>query len=147
MIDKSHIGMTLPEVVWPVEHGRVRAFAKAIGETRPEYLDEAAARAAGHPSLLAPPTLPFGAEFDAGTLLAMLDRLDVPIAKVLHGEQAFKYFAPIYAGDVLTVRSRVEDISEKRGGKMEFVTKVTDVTNQRGERVSEMRSVIVVMNG
>ena len=28
---------------------RLRLFAKATGETRPEYLDEAAARAAGHP--------------------------------------------------------------------------------------------------
>ena len=30
---------------------------------------------------------------------------------------------------------------------MEFVTKVTRVTNQRGEAVGKMRSVIVVMNG
>lgn len=147
MIDKSHIGLQLPVVEWPVERGRLLAFAKAIGETRPEYIDEEAARAAGHPSLLMPPTLIFGAELDAGTLQAMLARLGVPIARVLHGEQAFTYFAPAHAGDTLRLESRITDISDKKGGKMELVTKLTTVTNQRGEQVCETRSVIVVLNG
>jgi acyl dehydratase len=147
MIDRSHVGLQLPVVHWPVEKGRLLAFARAIGETRPEYTDEAAAIAAGHPSLLAPPTLYFGAELDAGTIQALMDTLGVPIDRVLHGEQGFTYERPVHAGDVLTLRSSIADISEKKGGRMEFVTKVTKVTNQRGEAVGEMRSVIVVMNG
>ena len=46
MIDRSHVGLELPVVHWPVEKGRLLAFARAIGETRPEYTDEAAAIAA-----------------------------------------------------------------------------------------------------
>lgn len=146
MIDRKHIGLELPTVEWPVEKGRLLAFARAIGETRPECVDEAAAHEAGHPSLLAPPTFWFGAELDAGGVTTMFEILEVPIARVLHGEQSFTYHAPVYAGDVLTVKSRVADVVEKKGGKMEFVTKQTSVTNQRGERVGEMRSVIVVRN-
>ena len=89
MIARSHLGMQLPVVHWPVEKGRLLAFARAIGETRPEYTDEAAAMAAGHPSLLAPPTLYFGAELDAGTIQALMETLGVPIDRVLHGEQSF----------------------------------------------------------
>lgn len=146
MIDRKHIGLELPTVEWPVEKGRLLAFARAIGETRPECVDEAAAHEAGHPSLLAPPTFWFGAELDAGGVTTMFEILEVPIARVLHGEQSFTYHAPVYVGDVLTVKSRVADVVEKKGGKMEFVTKQTSVTNQRGERVGEMRSVIVVRN-
>jgi hypothetical protein len=55
MIDKKHVGMQLPTVVWPVERGRLLAFANAIGEKRPEYVEDVAARAVGHRGLLARP--------------------------------------------------------------------------------------------
>jgi len=146
MIDKKHIGLELPTVVWPVERGRLLAFAKAIGEQRPEYIDDAAARAAGYRGLLAPPTFGFGAGCDAGTLMQMLAALEVPIERILHGEQSFTYGAPVCAGDVLTLKSKVADIVEKKGGKMELITHRTTVTNQRGEAVGEMSSVLVVRN-
>ena len=56
MVDTTDIGRTFPRHSADVESGRLRLFAKATGETRPEYIDEDAARAAGHPSLPAPPT-------------------------------------------------------------------------------------------
>ncbi len=146
MIDKSFIGYVLPKAVWEVEKGRLRAFARAVGETRPEYVDEAAARAAGHPSLLAPPTIAFSADLDSGSTPRLLETLSVNIANVLHGEQSFTYHRPVHAGDVLTLEARVTDIVDKKGGAMEFVTKETTVTNQRGERVAEMRAVVVVRN-
>src|SRR3546814_13237942 len=59
MIDTKWIGHRFPAIRWEVEKGRLRFFAKAIGETRPEFIDEAAAKAAGHPSLLASPTILF----------------------------------------------------------------------------------------
>ena len=45
MIDTKHIGLELPAATFEVEKGRLRFFAEATGETRPEYLDEQAARA------------------------------------------------------------------------------------------------------
>lgn len=146
MIDKGLIGHAMPRVTFEVEKGRLQAFARAIGETRPEYIDEAAAKAAGHRSLLVPPTFIFGAELDAGTVWKLLDLMKVDLGKVLHGEQSFTYRKPMYAGDVLTIDVRITDIADKKGGAMEFVTKETTVTNQLGERVGEMRGVIVVRN-
>ena len=55
MIDRSHIGRLLPSHTAAVEAGRLRLFAKATGEDRPEYLDHAAALAAGFSGLPAPP--------------------------------------------------------------------------------------------
>ena len=47
MIDHRHIGYASPPFTTPVERGRLKFFAKAIGETDPVYVDEAAAQAAG----------------------------------------------------------------------------------------------------
>lgn len=146
MIDPRFIGYTQPATVWEVEKGRLRAFAKATGEARPEYLDVAAARDAGHASLPAPPTLVFGADLDSGSTQSLLTTLGVDIANILHGEQSFTYLGPIHAGDLLRLESRVTDIVAKKGGAMEIITKVTTVTNQRDQRVLEMSSVIVVRN-
>ena len=129
-----------------IEKGRLRFFAKATGETNPIYTDEAAAKAAGYPSLPVPPTFLFAAELDAGTLMPALHEMDVNLPRILHGEQQFTYLAPVCAGDTITVESRISDIYDKKNGALEFVVKDSTVTNQRGKQVAEMRSVIVVRN-
>ena len=146
MIDKKHIGLQLPTVPFEVERGRLRFFAKATGETRPEYLDEAAAKAAGYRDLPAPPTFLMGADLDAGTMTTLLDTLGVPIARILHGEQSFTPHAPVCAGDVLSVESKISDIYSKKGGALEFIVKDSTIKDAQGETVVEARSVIVVRN-
>lgn len=146
MINRKHIGKTLSPAVLELEKGRLRFFAKAIGETNPVYTDEAAARAAGYPSLPAPPTFIFAAELDAGTLMPALIEMGVNLQRVLHGEQQFTYMAPVCAGDTITVQSRISDIYDKKNGALEFLVKDSTVTNQHGTQVAHMRSVIVVRN-
>ncbi|WP_439687522.1 MaoC family dehydratase N-terminal domain-containing protein [Cupriavidus oxalaticus] len=146
MIDKTWIGHELPPSVLPIERTRLRFFAKAIGEADPVYTDEAAARDAGYPDLPAPPTFLFAAELDSGAVDAMLTQLQVPLARLLHGEQGFTYHAPACVGDTVTVRSRIEDIYDKKNGALEFVVKTSRATNQRGELVAEMRTVLVCRN-
>lgn len=146
MIDKKWIGHELPASVLPVERTRLQFFAKATGETRPVYTEVSAARDAGYPDLPAPPTFLFSAELDSGALDALLEALQVPIAKILHGEQGFTYHKPVCAGDTITVRSRIDDIYDKKNGALEFVVKSSCATNEAGELVAEMRSVIVVRN-
>ena len=94
MIDKKWIGHQLPESVLPIERSRLQFFAKAIGETDPIYTDAAAARAEGYPDLPAPPTFLFAAELDSGSFDRMLDDLQFPIAKLLHGS-----YPVLYRGD------------------------------------------------
>ncbi len=146
MIDTKHIGRPLPTSHFEIEKGRLRFFAKATGETRQEYLDEAAAKAAGYRSLPAPPTFLMSADLDAGALFNLLDELGISLGKILHGEQSFTYFTPVCAGDVLKVESHIADIYSKKGGALEFIVKDSVFTHQDGARVAEARSVIVVRN-
>jgi acyl dehydratase len=146
MIDRNLIGLELPQTTFDLERGRMKFFAKVIGATDPIYHDEAAARAAGHLDLPALPTFVFAAELDTGSLSTMLERLGVDIGRILHGEQSFAYRSMAYAGDRLSVSSRVADIYDKKNGALEFIVKATRATNQRGEPVANMRSVIVVRN-
>jgi len=129
-----------------IEKGRLRFFARTIGETDPIYTDEAAAKAAGYRSLPAPPTFIFAAELEAGTVLDALRAMGVNLGRILHGEQQFTYLAPVCAGDTITVASQISDIFDKKNGALEFIVKDSTVTNQHGMPVATMRSVIVVRN-
>ena len=146
MIDKKWIGHELPASVLPIERSRLRFFAKAIGECDPIYTDLTAARDAGFADLPAPPTFLFAAELDSGATDALLRDLQIPVAKLLHGEQSFSYGVPACVGDTVMVRSAVTDIYDKKFGALEFVVKTSRATNQRDELVAELRTVLVVRN-
>jgi acyl dehydratase len=147
MIDKRHIGHQLPAFAVEVEKGRLRFFAKATGQADPVYTDEAAARAAGHPSLPVPPTFFFCLEMESPNPAALRELLGIDYRRILHGEEGFTFHRMAYAGDTLTYRPRVADIYDKKGGALEFVVRQTTVHNQRDELVAELRCVTVVRNG
>jgi acyl dehydratase len=147
MIDRSHIGHTWPPYETLVEQGRLRTFAKAIGETDPVHFDEAAARAAGHPSILAPPTFAFCFGFDDPAGMRHLQELGIPIARMLHGEETIKPHRAIHAGDRVRCTRRVSDIYDRKGGALEFVVFETEIRDAgTGELVAETRSILVVRN-
>jgi len=143
MIDKKWLGHEMPASVLPIERTRLQFFAKAIGETDPVYTDASAARDAGYPDLPAPPTFLFAAELDSGASTQLLADLEIPLSKLLHGEQGFSYFRAACVGDTVTVRSTITDIYDKKGGALEFVEKTSVATNQHGDRVAELRTVLV----
>jgi len=144
MVDATDIGRAFAAYSADVEAGRLRLFAKATGETRAEYLDEAAARVAGHPALPAPPTFALCVSLEKPDPFDWLREIGVDLARVLHSGESFRYFAPIYAGDRLTFSSHVEDVVQKRNGALTFIVSSTDVTNQEGKLVAEMRATLVV---
>jgi len=146
MIDKKHIGRTTAPLTIDVEKGRLKFFAKAIGETDPIYTDEEAAKAAGYSALPAPPTFAFCLEMETNSLWDNIAAMGVPVGKILHGSQSFKYLAPIVAGDKITFVTKVSDIYDKKGGKMEFIIEDSTATNQNGTPVAELQRVIIVMN-
>jgi acyl dehydratase len=143
MIDRKWIGHELPPSILAIERSRLQFFAKATGETRPEYLDLAAARAAGYSDIPAPPTFLMAAELDSGVSTQLLADLQIPLAKLLHGEQSFTYHGPVCAGDTVTVSSKISEIYDKKNGALEFVVKTSRALNQREELVAELRSVLV----
>jgi acyl dehydratase len=146
MIDRKWIGYELPQCEFALERGRLRAFAAAIGEENPIYTDLEAARAAGYPDLPAPPTFLFSAELDAGTVMTMVEQMAIPLANLLHGEQGFTYHRAVCAGEAITVRSRVSDLQDKKGGALQIVIKDSEARNQQGELVAEMRTSLICRN-
>jgi acyl dehydratase len=114
MADKSLIGRSLGVTTCEVEKGRLRFFAKAIGETDPVYTDEAAARAAGHRSLPVPPSFLMCLEAEGrDTDHIVEDIFGFDLGRILHAEQGFDYHAMAYAGDVLTFATEVLDVYQK----------------------------------
>ena len=146
MIDKKHIGKVLPAFAATAEAGQLRFFAKATGESNPIYFDEQAARDAGHPALPLPPTFLFSLAFQAPSN-AWRDELGIISSQILHGEESFRYHHMAFAGDTLHFDVRIADIYDKKGGALEFVVRETRVSNQRGEHVADLRTVLVQRNG
>ena len=146
MINKSHIGRTTTPQTFDIEKGRLKFFAKAIGETDPVYSDEDAAKKAGYKSLPAPATFLFCLEMETNSLWDNIAAMGVPVGKILHGSQSFTYHAPITAGDRITFITKVSDIYDKKGGALEFIVEDSTATNQDGVLVGELQRVIVVRN-
>lgn len=145
-VDSSIIGTQLRPTTLAVDAGRLRFFAKAIGETNPIYTDTDAAKAAGHRDLPAPPTFLFSIELEAPDPFEFLAAAGVDLRFVLHGEQSFTYHSLAYPGDVLTATPRIADVYSKKGGALEFIVKETAVTRPDGSPVADLTSVIVIRN-
>ena len=146
-IDRKYIGVVSEPCVAEVDKGMLKFFAKATGETNPVYFDEDAAAAAGYPAIPAPPTyttvLASAVPPQGVNLLAM----GVDLRRILHGEQSYSHHCMIFAGDTITLTTRISDIYDKKGGALEFIVSETSAVNQRGELCTEMRSVLVIRNG
>lgn len=149
--DRKHIGVVSEPREIDVEKGQLRFFAKATGETNPIYFDEEAARAAGHPTIPAPPTFLFslhlGAPAKRGDILDAENGIGADMRRILHGEQRFTYHRPIYAGDRITLTTTTTDIYDKKGGALEFVVQNTQGVNAKGHLCAEMQAVTVIRNG
>ena len=146
MLDKDKIGHEFAPFTTDIEAGQLRFFAKAIGETNPVYLDEAAAQAAGYKTILAPSTFMFSVDLSGPELLPVVGLLKLDIGKVLHGTQDFEYFGQIYAGDRISQTSKVVDIFDKKDGALEFVVIESNYTNQDGELVGKAQQTLVYRN-
>lgn len=123
----------------PIERGKVREFALAVGEDNPIFFDVDAARAQGLPDIVAPPTFTVtqiwqvSREQREEQLGANLD-----YERVLHGEQEFEYQRLPFAGEILRATMRIsKDFTKqgKRGGEMRFVTYESRFVDVQGEEV------------
>lgn len=145
MINKSFIGRALPSFHASAEPGQLALFAKATGETRPVYTNEAAARDAGHPGLPVPPTFLFSLELTQPAA-SWREEIGIVPSRILHGEQSFVYHRAAYAGERLLFEPRITEIYDKKDGALTFIVKETRVTNAKGEHVADLRAVIVHRN-
>jgi acyl dehydratase len=127
---------------YEVSRELIRRFADAIGDTSPAYVDVEAAKALGHPDVIAPPTFLTVLGFRFAGIGPLEDPdLGLDYALVVHGEQRFVHHRPIVAGDVLTTTMSIVDIRD--AGRNELMTTKTAVTTTEGELVADLYSSIV----
>ena len=141
-VNRDFAGRTFPASE-PYEVSRVKIgeFAVAIGDHNPLFRDRAAARAAGYPDVIAPPTFAIVISM-AGSGAALADpSLGLNYAMVVHGEQRFSYTRPLTAGDVVTAQVTITDIRDV--GRNVMITTGTDIRTVTGELVSTALSTIV----
>jgi acyl dehydratase len=129
-----------------VERGKIKEFARAIGDLSPFYLDDEVGRASPWGDIIAPPTFPITFRDERADTTAMLKELGTDISRILHGEQEFEHFKPIRPGDTLLCRGRIADIYEKAGrsGPMAFVVRETTITDADNDVVAKVRGVTVI---
>jgi hypothetical protein len=123
----------------PVERGKVREFALAVGEDNPVFFDPEEARRRGLPDVIAPPTFTV-------TQMWQIPReererrlgANLSYERVLHGEQEFFYRRLPVAGEILNATMRIaSDVTKpgRRGGRMRFVTYESKFTDDGGDEV------------
>lgn len=145
-INRSVVGKEYPPYAVTVERGRIKDFARAIGDASPFYLDDAVGRASEWGDLIAPPTFAISFRDEGSDSAALLRDLGVDISRVLHGEQHFELLGQLRPGETYLCRTRIVDLHEKSGrsGPMAFVTRETAITDRTGELVATMRHVTVI---
>jgi len=117
--DLSYVGRALPATA-PYQVGRekIREFALAIGEGASVCHDVEAARKAGHPDIVAPPT--FAVTFTMPAIEAFLrdPGFGWDYSRMVHGDQSIVLHRPIHGGDELVTTIHVEELTTRGGSHM-----------------------------
>lgn len=136
---------------FPIERGKIHEFANALEDGNPLYHDLEAARAAGLPSVPAPPTfISVAGHFPGPEDGSAIRDLGLDLRYVLHGGQEIEYVRPLLAGDVLTsrqgeTRSFVKE--GRRGGRMQIFEMHSELVDQNGEVVVRIMNTILQTGG
>nr|WP_271209087.1 MaoC family dehydratase N-terminal domain-containing protein [Rhodococcus wratislaviensis]GLK33540.1 UPF0336 protein [Rhodococcus wratislaviensis] len=119
---------------------KVREFAQSVFTTNALHIDVDAARAAGHPDVVAPPT--FAAVVVEPAVAQLFDSPDTGLdpARVIHGSQSARYHRHIVAGDELTTDLTVTAVTER--GTHAIVTTASDIRDSRGRLVATVTSTL-----
>jgi len=132
-INTDVIGKTYPATTYAVGREKIREYARAVGETRPLYLDPDAAREAGYDDVVAPPMFAVVYGLPAVAVALFDPEVGADFSRLVHGGQEFVWGPLVVAGDEITTTVTVSDISERAGNGFFVFESVS--ANQRGETV------------
>ena len=112
-----------PDFEYQVSRIDIARFARATGETDPVHYDPEAAVAAGYSDVVAPTMFPYSIRMHASNLAgdlepdgsASADVPPIPTRRAMAGETTITFGVPVVAGDLITVRKRLDDMYEKEG--------------------------------
>ncbi|WP_265520587.1 FAS1-like dehydratase domain-containing protein [Oerskovia flava] len=134
---------------YSVGREKVREFAAAVGSTHPVHHDTVAARGAGYPDLIAPPTFAVIVAQRAEAQLVEDPEAGIDFSRVVHADERFTHHRPIVAGDELVTVLHVDSIVERAGLAMvttrsEIAALATDGTTTP---VATVTSTLAVRGG
>ncbi|ROO51902.1 acyl dehydratase [Micromonospora sp. Llam0] len=143
-MDPSLVGRSYPPgATYLVGREKIREFAAAIGASDAVHHDPDAARKAGYPDVVAPPTFPVAVTMSSSERVISDPDLAIDYSRVVHGDQRFRYVRPVVAGDELVCTDTIEEIMSRSGH--DFLTVRTEVaTAATGEPVVTVWMKLVV---
>ena len=137
--DRSVLGVDVDIGEYHVTKEEIIAYARALGETNPLYVDEDAARAGPYGAVIAPAGFYTYMKFNRGPDLRL--RSHEGHLGYMAG-QNIQYFEPIRAGDTISAKARIDHVYSKTGrtGRLVFVVTRTTYSNQHGRTVMVVES-------
>jgi acyl dehydratase len=142
-VDHSFVGRAYPpSEPYRVSREKIREFADAINDPNPAYRSVEAARALGHPDVVAPPTFAIVLTLPAGGQFLADPAAGVDYSRVVHGEQRFVHERPLIAGDEVRMTLTIDDIRVAAGN--ELITNRVEVQTLDGKLVTTAYTTIVV---
>ena len=141
-LNSEYVGRVYgPGEPYEVSRVKIAEFADAIGEPSELCRDAEAARKAGYPDVIAPPTFAITISMKAAGQATFDPGLGLDYSMVVHGEQRFTHARPLHAGDVVVATTTIESI--KAVGSLSMMVTATDLTTVEGEHVCTARSTLV----
>ncbi len=130
-------------------------YAIAAGDLNPIYFEDAAARAAGYPGVVAPPnflTSVLGWEADRPRASCSRTERSGPSwsrrsrgCRLMGGGHELTFGQPVRPGDVVTARRKLIELYQREAkfGLLTFAISEIVYTNQRGEHLVTCRETII----
>lgn len=142
-LDQSFIGRTYPPTgTYVVGREKIREFADAIGDENALFRDPEAARAAGYPDVIAPPTFLTVLNLPAINKIVADPELGLDYSRMVHGDQRFDHVRPVHAGDELQLSIQIENIMVRAGN--DFLNLRGNISTLDGELVCTTWAQLVV---
>ena len=125
-LDQSLVGRTFaPTPTHHVTEASIAAFSAAAG--------------GAYAGAVAPPTYPIVLAFDA--MMTFLDAVEVPLHRIVHGEQRFAYERPVVEGDSLVATLSVASLRTIGGN--DIIGTSSTVTDAEGTLVCTATATLV----
>lgn len=153
---QAYIGYTDRQRLGTVTTEHMQRFAIAVGDPNPLYFDDAFARQAGFPGIIAPPNYlssifvwgagPREAELrDDGTTQADVAFIPLPGARLMGGGQELDFVQPVRPGDEVTLERVLVNVERREGrsGVLTLLKTEKRYRNQRNELLLICRETII----
>jgi acyl dehydratase len=142
-INPAFEGRTYPPATsYVVGREKLREFAAAVGACDPVHFDAAAARAAGHPDVIATPTFAVLIAQQAELQVYNDPESQIDFGRVVHGEERFVHRRPLAAGDEILATLHIDSVRD--AGNLSMMTTRVELATVAGEAVCTAYSTLVV---